>query len=97
MPRDIYDVIRRPLVTEKGETSKELLNAYYFEVASDANKSEIKHAIESLYAHKGIKVRKVCTMNKKPKARRFRFKRGHTRAWKKAVVYLDPEQKLELY
>lgn len=97
MEKTVYDIIRRPLITEKGETQKETLNAYCFEVALGANKAEIKAAIETIYKEKGIKVRKVCTINKKPKVRRFRFRKGLTRAWKKAIVYIDKQQKLELF
>ncbi len=97
MAKNAYDIIRRPLVTEKGEVDVEELNAYHFEVAPDANKIEIKKAIEEIYAHKSVKVDKVRIINKKPKKRRFRFRIGYTRSWKKAIVYLNREHKLELF
>ncbi len=97
MHKNVYDIIRRPLITEKSEADVADLNAYHFEVAPDANKIEIRKAIETIYSNKGVKVLKVRVMNKKPKKRRFRFRIGHTRAWKKAIVFLDPEYKLELF
>jgi len=97
MEQNIYDIIRRPLVTEKSEQDVELNNAYHFEVAPYANKILIKQAIEKIYAHKGVKVDKVRIVSKKAKRRRFRFRIGHTRSWKKAIVFLDPEYKLELF
>lgn len=97
MEKNPYDIIRRPLMTEKGTYDNEHHNAYHFEVTKSANKIEIKDAIEHIYAHKGVKVRKVCTMNKHPKVRRFRFRKGTTKSWKKAIVFLDPESKLELF
>lgn len=97
MRKDAYSVIIRPVMTEKSNVDVELRNAYHFEVAPDANKVEVKKALSEIYAHKGIKIRKVCIINKHPKKRRFRFRQGLTRAWKKAIVFLDKEYKLELF
>lgn len=97
MKKNPYDIIRRPLVTEKSQMDVDTLNAYHFEVDPDSNKIEIKAAIEEIYAKKGVKVQKVRIINKKPKKRRFRFRIGKTRAWKKAIVFLDPEHKIELF
>ena len=97
MVKDPYSIIRRPLITEKTNMDIEIRNAYHFEVAPDVNKIEIKKAIEEIYAHKGIKVRKVRIMNRTPKKRRFRFRQGLTRYWKKAIVTLGKEYKLELF
>lgn len=97
MERDCYSLIIRPWMTEKAEYDVNLRNAYHFEVALQANKSEIKKAIEKIYAHKGVKVKKVRIINKAPKRRRFRFRFGHTRACKKAIVFIDKEHKLELF
>jgi large subunit ribosomal protein L23 len=84
-------------MTEKADFDLKLRNAYHFQVAPDANKIEIKHAVEQIYAHKGVKVRKVRIITKHPKKRRFRFRMGATKAWKKAIVFLDKEHKLELF
>ncbi len=97
MARDAYSMILRPIMTEKSNVAVEVENVYHFEVAPDANKVEIKKALETIYAHKGIKVKRVNIMNKHPKKRRFRFRQGYTKAWKKAIVFLDKEYKLELF
>ena len=97
MEKNPYNIIRRPLITEKGEADTAERNAYHFEVAPGSNKIDIRGAIEKIYAHKGVKVAKVRVMNKKSKSRRFRFRKGKTRSWKKAIVFLDPEHKLELF
>lgn len=97
MEKDVYSIIKRPIMTEKADFDTKIRNAYHFEVALDANKIEIKRAIEKIYAHKGVKVEKVRTLIKHPKGRRFRFRRGFTKAWKKAIVFLDKEHKLELF
>ena len=94
---DAYTIIRRPIMTEKANSDMSELNAYHFEVAQSANKIEIKKAIEEIYADKGITVDKVRIINKAPKKRRFHFRQGHTRTWKKAIVFLDNEHKLELF
>lgn len=96
MQKSIYDIIVRPLQNEKSTKDADR-NAYHFEVDMKANKIQIKAAVEKIYAHKGVKVLKVCTITKHPKVRRFRFRKGHTRSWKKAIVYLDKESKLELF
>lgn len=97
MSRDPYSIILRPLMTEKANSDKDNNNAYHFEVALDANKIEIQNAIEKIYSSKKVKVKKVRIINKHPKTRRFRFHVTTTRAWKKAIVSLDKESKLELF
>lgn len=97
MIKDPYQIIQRPLITEKANMDIELRNAYHFRVAPDANKIEIKKAIEEIYAHKGAKVTHVRIVKKHAKKRRFRFRQGLTAAWKKAIVYVDKQYKLELF
>jgi len=97
MARDAYSIILRPIMTEKSNVDVEVQNAYHFAVSVDANKVEVKKALEKIYAHKGIKVTRVNIMNKHPKKRRFRFRQGHTKAWKKAIVFLDKDYKLEMF
>lgn len=97
MQKDCYSIILRPWMTEKSNFDTDLRNAYHFEVAPGANKIEIRQAIEEIYAHKGVKVKKVRIINKHPKKRRFRFRFGTTQAWKKAIVFLDKEYKLDLF
>ena len=91
---DWHQVVIRPLVTEKGTRTSSTLNAYPFHVHPEANKFEIKHAVERIY---NVKVREVRTANRKGKPRRTRFKRGLTSHWKKAVVVLDPDYHIDLF
>ncbi|HHJ64656.1 MAG TPA: 50S ribosomal protein L23 [Aquifex aeolicus] len=94
--RKPYEVIIRPVITEKSNRLMEDLGKYTFEVALDASKSEIKNAVEELF---GVKVRKVNTMIVKPKKKRVlgRFRQyGYTRKWKKAVVTLEPGESIDL-
>ena len=91
---DWHQVVIRPLVTEKGTRTSTTLNAYPFQVHPEANKFEIKHAVEKIY---NVKVREVRTANRKGKYRRKGKNFGITSAWKKAVVYLDPEYHIDLF
>ncbi|MGC9458016.1 MAG: 50S ribosomal protein L23 [Halothiobacillaceae bacterium] len=82
---DHYDVIRKPIITEKATMASEA-NAVVFEVAMDANKPAIKEAIESLF---GVKVKAVNTTITKGKTKRFRGIRGRRKDVKKAYVTLE--------
>lgn len=84
-PAQYYDVIRRPLVTEKSSTLQGLRNQFRFEVAPSANKTEVKKAVETLFS---VKVVKVNMINVPSKARRMFGRPGATRPWKKAIVTL---------
>ncbi len=91
-----YDIILRPVITEKSNRLMEDYGKYTFEVALDASKGEIKNAIQELF---GVKVKKVNTMIVKPKKKRIlgRFRQyGTTRKWKKAVVTLEPGESIDL-
>jgi large subunit ribosomal protein L23 len=95
MESDIYNVIIRPLVTEKGTRDSQLLNAYAFEVNHGANKAQIKQAIEKIYS---VKVLEVRTANRRGKPRRYGYRSvGATRQWKKAVVVLHPDHHIDLF
>jgi len=102
---DIYHTIIRPLVTEKGTHQSQLSHwatrsrparcgSFTFEVHADANKSQIKQAIEKIY---NVRVQSVRTSNRRGKPRRVRYKTGTTRHWKKAVVVLKPEYHIDLF
>jgi large subunit ribosomal protein L23 len=78
-------VILKPVLTEKSNALAQKHGAYTFVVARDANKIEIKQAIEKLFP---VKVRHVRTMIVPGKWRRRRFARGRTPSWKKAIVTL---------
>lgn len=92
--QDIYGIIVRPLVTEKGTHQSEKLNAYAFEVVPKAKKTQIKKAIEEIY---GVKVVEVRTANRKGKPRRTKYMTGKTRHWKKAIVVLHPDHHIDLF
>ncbi|MDO5308234.1 MAG: 50S ribosomal protein L23 [Planctomycetia bacterium] len=90
-----YQIIIRPIVTEKAfHNSAEKKNTYTFEVHKLASKTDIKAAIETLY---DVKVVRVNTQNRGGKKRRTRNGVGVTRSWKKAMVTLDQEHRLDLY
>jgi len=95
MPKAIhpYSVLVRPLITEKG-TYLSGLNKYPFEVLRDANKLQIKAAVELAF---DVKVRDVNTMVMHGKMRRVGKKQGMTKDWKKAVVTLEAGQSIELF
>jgi len=80
-----YDVIVKPIITEKATMASEA-NAVVFEVAIDANKPQIKDAVETLF---GVKVKAVNTVVTKGKTKRFRGKLGTRRTVKKAYVTLE--------
>jgi large subunit ribosomal protein L23 len=85
---EAYQIIIRPLVTEKGTHQTTHRNAFPFEVNPWATKSEIKAAVEELF---GVRVNKVRTQNRLGKVRRYRFKVGKLPNWKKAIVTLHPD------
>jgi len=89
-----YQIILRPLITEKGTHKANRQNAYAFEVNPAANKAQIRRAVEELF---DVKVVAVNTQNRKGKPRRTRFRRGVTKSWKKAIVKLDPESRIEFF
>jgi len=89
-----HQVILRPLVTEKGTHRATRNNQYAFEVNPLAEKDDIRTAVESLF---NVHVLKVRTQNRKGKPRRYRFKEGRTKNWKKAVVTLDSEHRIDFF
>ena len=87
-------IILRPLVTEKGVHRSTRQNAYAFEVAPEATKTDIRKAVEELF---NVKVLRVHTQNRKGKPRRTRTRMSRTSDWKKAIVKLDAEHRIELF
>ncbi len=85
----IYNVIRRPIVTERSVAAAQG-KKYTFEVDRHANKIEIKEAVEKIF---DVKVASVNTMNLKGKTRRRGYTSGSTAAWKKAIVTLTADSK----
>ncbi len=92
--REPRTIIRRALISEKGTALRELRNQYHFEVARDANKIEIKRGIETIFS---VKVAYVRTMQMRGKVKRQGRYVGKRSDWKKAVVTLLPDQKIELF
>jgi large subunit ribosomal protein L23 len=94
MIKDARKIIRKVLITEKGTILRELRNQYFFEVDRDANKVEIKRAVESIF---NVKVDAVQTMQLRGKVKRQGRYVGKRNDWKKAIVTLKPDQKIELF
>ena len=91
-PLKPHEVIHRPISTEKTHEAMEALQTYVFEVEQRASKTEIKQAVESLW---NVRVISVRTSHVPTKPKRVGRKRGHTRAWKKAVVRLAGDQAIQ--
>ena len=93
---EAHQIILRPLITEKGthQSTHEHHNAYSFQVNLWATKPQIKHAIEELF---NVRVEKVRTQMRQGKLRRYRFRYGRLASWKKAVVKLHPDDKIEFF
>lgn len=89
----LYEVIKRPLITEKSHTAT-TNNQYIFEVLKDATKIEIKKAVEMYFP--GRKVKKVCTIYMPSHQKRRGSKIGRTQSGKKAVVTIEGEPIAEL-
>ena len=89
-----HQIILRPLVTEKGMHRSTRNNAYAFEVHRLATKADVRRAVEELF---DVTVLKVHTQNRKGKPRRTRFAFGYTNDWKKAIVTLDPEHRIDFF
>lgn len=87
-----YQVIKRPLVTEKGTLMQQENNQYCFAVDPKATKRDIREAVEAIFK---VKVEKVQAMNVSGKYRRVGRNVGRTAGWKKAVVTLGEGQRIE--
>jgi len=92
-PIQFYNLIRRPLVTEKSTTLQDLRNQYTFEVADKANKSEVRKAVETLF---NVKVVKVNIVSVPGKARRVFGRPGMSPGWKKAIITLRKGDTIEV-
>ncbi|HET8655061.1 MAG TPA: 50S ribosomal protein L23 [Longimicrobiaceae bacterium] len=92
--RNIYDVIVRPVITEKSTEQLDRMRVYTFVVACQANKPEIKDAVERLF---NVHVKDVRTMQYRGKERRVGRHTGRRAAWKKAVVTLRDGETIEIF
>jgi large subunit ribosomal protein L23 len=91
---NIYDVIKKPLVTEKTTLEKDARNIIAFEVSRDANKIEIKDAVEKLFK---VEVTAVKTVNVAGKVKRFGKNIGKRSNWKKAYVTLKEGSSVDFF
>ena len=89
----LYHIIREPVLTEKGTDDTADRNAYHFRVPVDANKIEIRHAVERLF---NVKVKRVNTLRVLGKVRRRGYVAGQTPDWKKAMVTLHEGNTIEI-
>src|SRR5437867_12143384 len=87
-----YQVVLRPLITEKGTHQFPHRNAYPFEVNVWADKHQIKAAVEELFS---VRVKKVRTQQRLGKKRRYRFRVGQLPRWNEAIVTFDEEARIE--
>jgi large subunit ribosomal protein L23 len=93
MTRSARDILIRPLMTEKSMQQKEEDNTVTFQVLPDANKVEIRSAVEAVF---NVKVAEVRTANFEGKLKRMGRHQGRRPSWKKAIVRLAPGHKIEL-
>lgn len=91
---NIWDVLRKPRITEKGTRLAEL-SKYVFEVHPEANKIQIKQAVERAWPD--VKVTKVNVMTISGKTKRWRRHEAQLSDWKKAIVTLQPGQRIEFF
>ena len=91
---DVYQVLKRPLITEKGTRQKEQSNQMIFEVDRRANRVMVRNAVESIFR---VKVLSVKLMNVKGKERRVGRNVGTRPDWKKAIVRLGPGENIEFF
>lgn len=90
--KDKFQIIKRPLLTEKSTKKKEEFNEVAFEVDRRANRSEVKMAVQTLFK---VKVQRVNLMQMEGKKKRVGKKLGRTANWKKALVRLAPGEAIE--
>jgi large subunit ribosomal protein L23 len=91
----IYDIIHRPVITEKSSVMSEEMNQYVFEVASNANKIQIREAVEVIFDVEVMKVRTMVMPAKRGRRGRNWYRR--TKQWKKAIVTLAEGESIELF
>ena len=94
IPLDAHQVILRPLVTEKNMHRSTRYNQYAFEVNQLADKVDIRRAVEDLF---DVRVTKVRTQVRRGKPRRHRFRYGSTKNWKKAIITLHDEDRINFF
>jgi len=91
----VYDVLKRPITTEKSNQLKDDLRQYAFEVDDRANKQQIKEAVET--AFKGINVLNVNVIRMSRKRRHYGRRVIYKPMWKKAIVTIQADQRIDLF
>lgn len=91
---NVYDIVKKPIVTEKSEDLRRKYNKYTFEVHPKANKIEIKKAVETIF---NVKVLEVSTVNYKPTTKRHGMRFYKTQARKKAIVKLASDNSITYF
>ncbi|MDH5458333.1 MAG: 50S ribosomal protein L23 [Nitrospinota bacterium] len=89
-----YSILEKPLITEKSTMMQEHGNRVMFQVNRNANKLQIKEAVQNIF---NVTVLDVNTINVKPKSKRFGRHQGHTKAWKKAIVLLKEGDRIDFF
>jgi large subunit ribosomal protein L23 len=88
------EIVKKPLITEKGTWENEARNRYHFKVDVHARKPQIKQAVEQLY---DVRVKKVATQIRKGKYFRTRFGTARKPNWKKAIVQLHEDDRIDVF
>ncbi len=94
MMTDFYDIIRIPRITEKGTRLKEKNNVLTFEVKVNANKVQVRKAVEGIFK---VKVADITTVKNAGKSKRMGQRIGRRSDWKKAYVTLKPGEKIDIF
>ncbi len=90
----IFQILKTPHISEKSSVLGDTANQAVFQVSNNAKKAEIKEAVEQLF---DVKVAKVRTQSRKGKLRRYRFRFGRTSDWKKAIVQLHEDHRIDFF
>lgn len=93
----IFDVLRRPIITEKSNYQNSFLHQYVFEVARDATKAMVKDAVETLFDVEVLKVNVINVPAKQTRRARSRAIGVRKKAYKKAIVTLAPDDTIEIF
>ena len=93
MKLSVYQILQEPLITEKIARESEKLGKYAFRVHPDANKKQIKAAVEKIF---NVHVVRVNSLNNSGKWRRVRYQPGQTSDWKKAIVTVKAGEKIDI-
>ncbi len=97
MKKSVFDIIRRPIITEKSNYLSSALNQYVFEVDTKATKTAIKEAIETIFDVKVVRVNVMIVPAKQSRSMQSRRMRTRTSAYKKAIVTLAEGERIPIF